>query len=63
MTASFQPMFALRLETIKEMATSFLVEVKVCVHLNLSGATGSYRDITFISEESKSTNRIFLLSQ
>lgn len=55
MTAGFRPTFVLRLETVKEMATSFLAEVKVCVHLNLSSAPASYRGIAFISEESKIT--------
>lgn len=44
-------MFALILETIKEIATSFLGEVKVCAHLSLSRATASYRDIAFISKK------------
>lgn len=54
MTAGIKPMFALRLENIQHMATSFLVEVDVCLTLSLRSVIGSYRDIfTFTSQESK----------
>lgn len=52
MTMGFRPVFVLRAETIK-VATSFQAEVKVYMHLNLKSALESYRDISFISKESK----------
>lgn len=54
MTAGFKPMFALRLEIIKEIATLFQAEIAVHLTLDFSNAIGSVRDIfTCISNKSK----------
>lgn len=64
MTTGFKPMFALRLETLKEVATSFPAKVDVCLTLSWSTALARYRDISsFIPKESKMSarqERIFL---